>query len=188
MQSKSSFHYLPNNILFLNSLNLYLVIISDNDSLLSAVKCAMPLRAEGARIQGYWLTLTRSPREPHLPCLSIHIRHFILVSGASIACSFHLQLTLLHIRLEDITRSITIVTLAPYCLSTPPFQVPFATVQRSLRSDTPPQNPLCSLPTLVDAAHTRRGLPSTNIDGFRTLPASSIYYCSLLLARTPFFF
>jgi len=32
-----------------------------------SVRCATPLRAEGARIRGYWLTLTRSPREPHLP-------------------------------------------------------------------------------------------------------------------------
>ena len=41
---------------------------------------------------------------------------------------------------------------------------------------------------LVDAAHTRRGLPSANIDGFRTLPVSSNYYCSLFLARFLFFF
>jgi len=120
--------------------------------------------------------------------LSFHIRHFVFVSGATIACPFHLRSTSLHIRLADITRSITIVTLAPYCLPTPPFQVSFATIQRSPRPDAPPQNPSCSLPTLVDAAHTRRGLPSANIDGFRTLPVSSIYYCSLLLARTPFFF
>jgi len=152
------------------------------------VRCATPLRAEGARIQGYWLTLTRSPREPHLPRLSIRIRHSVLVSGATIACSFHFRLTSLHIRLKDITRSITIVTLAPYCLPTPPFQVSFATVQRSLRSDAPPQNPSCSLPTLVDAAHTRRGLPSANIDGFCTLPVSPLYYCSLFLAILLFFF
>jgi len=154
----------------------------------TSVRCAMPLRAEGARIWGYWLTLTRSLQEPHLPCLSIRICHFILVSGASIVCSFHLRLTSLHIRLEDITRSITIVMLAPYCLSTPPFQVPFATVQRSLRSDAPPQIPSCSLPTLVDAAHTRHSLPSTNIDGFHMLPVSSNYYCSLFLARFLFLF
>jgi len=120
--------------------------------------------------------------------LSFRIRHFVFVSGATIACPFHLRSTSLHICLADITRSITIVTLAPYCLPTPPFQVSFATIQRSPRPDAPPQNPSCSLPTLVDAAHTRRGLPSANIDGFRTLPVSSIYYCSLLLARTPFFF
>jgi len=132
--------------------------------------------------------LTRSLQEPHLLHLSIHICHFILVSGAFIACSFHLQLTSLYIRLEDITHLITIIMLTPYCLSTPPFQVPFATVQRSLRSNTPPQNPLCLLPTLVDIAHTQRSLPSTNIDGFRTLPVFSNYYCLLFLGRFLFFF
>ena len=120
--------------------------------------------------------------------MGVCIRHFVLVSGAIIVCSFHFWLTSLHIRLEDITRSITIVTLAPYCLPTPPFQVSFTTVQWSLRSDAPPQNPLCSLPTLVDAAHTWRGLPSVNIDGFCTLLVSLIYYCSLFLAILLFFF
>ena len=79
--------------------------------------------------------------------LSFRIRHFVFVSGATIACPFHLRSTSLHIRLADITRSITIVTLAPYCLPTPPFQVSFATIQRSPRPDAPPQNPSCSLPT-----------------------------------------
>ena len=97
-------------------------------SKVGGVRCAMPLHAEGACIQEYWLTLTWSPQEPHLPCLSIRICHFVLVSGATITCSFHFWLISLHICLEDITHSITIVTLALYCLPTPPFQVSFATV------------------------------------------------------------
>ena len=146
------------------------------------VRCATPLHAEGARIQGYWLTLTRSQRKPHSPCLSFHMRHFVLVSGATIACSFHLRPTSLHIRLADITHSIAIVTLALYCLPTLPLQVSFATIKQSPHSDAPPQNPSCLLPTLVDAGHTRCGLPSANIDGFCMFPASSIFYCSLFLA------
>ena len=37
MQSKSSFYYLPDNILFRNSQNLYLLIVSDNRSMLLAI-------------------------------------------------------------------------------------------------------------------------------------------------------
>ena len=37
MQSKSSFYYLPNNILFRNSQNLYLLIVSENCSMLLAI-------------------------------------------------------------------------------------------------------------------------------------------------------
>jgi len=128
-------------------------------------------------------TRTSSPT-----CLSIHTCHFIFVSGATITCSFHLRSTLLHICLKDITCSITIITLAPYCLPTPPFQGSFATVQRSLHSNALPQNPSCSLPILVDTAHTRCSLPSANIDGFHMLPVCLIYYCSLFLATLPFFF
>src|SRR5438270_5792187 len=59
-------------------------------------------------------------------------------------------------------------------------QVSFATmllIQRSLRSDAPPQHPCAQSHSWSTQPHTRRGLPSVNIDGFHTLPVCSFRYC-----------
>jgi len=44
--------------------------------LVDGVRCATLLCAEGTRIRGYWLTLTRSPQEPHL--LLVYLFAFVI--------------------------------------------------------------------------------------------------------------
>jgi len=63
---------------------------------------------------------TGSLREPHLTHLSIRIHHFIFVSGATIACSSHLQSTSLyiHLVLSTLPRSV-LFAIAPVTHSSP---------------------------------------------------------------------